>query len=100
MADQFDMFGGDRREKYETFRAGNPAVEQELLKLSRQLVRRGHKNYSINGLFEIIRWHRALETTGEYKLNNNYRAYYARDLMEEYPELDGFFRVRSQKEAG
>ena len=37
-----------------------------------------------------------LENNGEFKLNNNYRAFYARAFMKKYPEYAGFFRLREQ----
>jgi hypothetical protein len=42
-----------------------------------------------------MRYHRALVTTDDqFKLNNNYTAFYSRELMEEVLELKGFFRTR------
>ena len=34
------------------------------------------------------------------KINNNYTALAARDLMEENPELKGFFQTRTRKPRG
>lgn len=69
----------------------------KLRKLALELQRKGHKHYGINGLCEVVRWHHALETTGEFKLNNNHRPYYARMLMEKEPALEGFFELRNAK---
>ena len=92
------FFEPSSRDRYTQFRHDNPHVEAELVKLARQLISRGHQKYSIKALFEITRWHRALQTTDEdFKLNNNYAPYYARDLMDEYPDLEGFFNLRAQK---
>lgn len=33
----------------------------------------------------------------DYSLNNSYRAFYARLIMRNAPDLDGFFEVRAQK---
>ncbi len=85
-------------EMFWEFHTSNPHVLPALYDLAMQLKRRGHKKYSIAGLFEVLRFHRALKTTGEdFKLNNNYRAHYARKLMLDYPELDGFFNLRVVK---
>jgi hypothetical protein len=47
---------------------------------------------------EVVRFHRALETTDpDFKLNNNYSSRYARILMDEEPELAGFFQTRELK---
>lgn len=93
--------GGTIREQWEAFHRDNPQVFDLLKRLSLQLKQKGHKNYSIKGLFEVVRWHYALQTKGDqdFKMNNNYTALYARHLMEEVPELDGFFRTRARRSA-
>jgi len=51
-------------------------------------------------LFEVIRWQHYMTTndpSSEYKLNNNYTAFYARLLMKHTPELDGVFELRRQR---
>ena len=50
-------------------------------------------------IFEVIRWEYDLKTTGDFKLNNNYTAWYARLVMERNPSLDGFFQLRKAKAA-
>jgi hypothetical protein len=39
----------------------------------------------------------AISTTGDFKLNNNYRAHYARLIMHQEPDLDGIFELRRSK---
>ena len=85
-------------EEAQRFHENNPQVAVELLSLAHQLRRRGHRRYGIAGLFEVLRYQRALSTYGsEFKLNNNFRAFYARFLMKYDPRLDGFFEVRVQR---
>ena len=82
-------------EQFWKFYTENPSVYEELRDLALKIKRTGRKHYGMKGLFEVLRWHRALETTDEdFKLNNNYTAFYARMLMKRLPELDGFFAVR------
>lgn len=48
---------------------------------------------------ERIRWESDVATDeggSTFKLNNNYRAFYARRFMRMYPEWSGFFRTREQ----
>lgn len=60
----------------------------------------GEARLSINMLFEVMRYHRKLQTAGDdYLLNNDYRALYARMLMEREPELAGLFETRRRKAA-
>jgi hypothetical protein len=82
--------------KFEEYHAANPDIYLELLALAHQLRAKGWKHYSINGLFEVLRWQHAMKVTDPegFKLNNSYRAFYARLLMRDNPELKGFFEVR------
>ena len=51
----------------------------------------------INGIFEVLRWSR-METEGEeFKLNDHYRALYARDIMINEPDLEDFFEIRRRR---
>lgn len=80
-----------------TFHADNPQVYTRLVSLARRLVERGHSTIGIGMLFEVLRWHHAMTTNdaaSDFKLNNNYRALYARLIMTREGDLDGVFRTR------
>jgi hypothetical protein len=83
-------------EQFEAFHAANPRVYKTLLHLSREWLRRMNgRKCGISMLFERARWSLAIETdTPDYKLNNSFRAYYARLLMLKNPELHGLFSLR------
>ncbi len=77
------------------FHRDNPSVFSELRKLALDILGTGCDRWSINGLFEVLRWQRAMRTTGDpFKLNNDYRAFYARLLMREESRLKNFFATR------
>jgi hypothetical protein len=81
------------------FHLRHPRVYEELRNHAINLKRRGRKHYGVKALFEVIRYHRALETDEpgkQWLLNNNYSALYARLLMKNEPELRGFFRLRAR----
>ncbi len=78
------------------FHASNPQVYQALRRLALAMRRRGVKQFGIAALFEVLRYEAALRTAGdEFKLNNSYRSFYARLLMEREGELAGFFETRT-----
>jgi hypothetical protein len=83
------------KEKFELFHAANPQVYQNLRTLCYSWIRNGHRKAGIDTLFGVLRWQSAINTTGHegYKLNNNLKAYYARELMKE-PPLAGMFDIR------
>ena len=87
-------------ERFQEFHRDNPHVYRELAALARKMKATGRNQYGIASLFEVLRWHRALETTDQdFKVNNDYRALYARLLMEQEPDLAGFFEIRERRAA-
>jgi len=84
--------------KFKAFHEANPHIYQELRRLALKMRGTGRKRYGIKSLFEVLRWHRALASTDDdFKLNNNYTSFYARVLMEQEPELAGFFNLRKSR---
>lgn len=79
------------------FHYENPGIYDELVALARDLRDRGYTKLGIGMLFEVLRWRRMKLTVASehaFKLNNNFRAYYARLIMEREPDLDGAFDTR------
>lgn len=75
----------------------NPQIWEAFKKYAFEAKKRNLKNYSANGIFEIIRWHTDVSSRDKYKVNNNYRPDYARKMMGEFPEFKDFFMVRELK---
>lgn len=82
------------------FHKANPEVWDLFVRFTGQVIEAGYSNYSVNAIFERIRWHTDIETNDEsFKLNNNHRAYYARYFNYMYPQYGEFFRLRTTKSA-
>lgn len=81
---------------FERFHFDNPHVYRKLKQFALEVRSTGRTKYSIDGLFERLRWFYEIETQGgdPFKLNNNYRSRYARLLMANEPTLKGFFETR------
>lgn len=84
-------------ERFEQFCEENPHVYDHLVELALDYKNgTGRDRLSIKTLWERLRWEYAFTTTDEdYKLNNNYHAFYARLMMLIEPELRDFFVTRS-----
>jgi hypothetical protein len=81
--------------KFHDFDRKNPHVYDELVKLCREAKRAGKSKIGIGMLWEVMRWHFFLQTTDtDYKLNNDYRAYYARVIMVREEDLEEIFNTR------
>lgn len=77
------------------FHLDNPHVYDEIVRLARRWKRAGHRKCGIGMIFEVLRWRSGMRTGGDdFKLNNNYRSYYARMVMAQEPDLDGIFELR------
>ena len=88
----------DLVEQFALFHCANPAVYRLIRSIAYDLKRRGFKRAGMKAIFEQLRWQFALHTSGDdYKLNNNFPAFYARLLEFREPQLKGFFRTRGQR---
>jgi len=96
MSDQGRFAWGDASyEAFRAFHAANPHVYAHLRRFALEAKRSGRPRISINLLHERLRWFTTIEVQGDaFKVNNNWRPFYARLLMHEEPELAGFFETR------
>lgn len=84
---------------FREFHARSPQVFVGLKSLALIAKKRGATRYGIKALIEVYRWNVLAKTDDpEFKINNNHAPFYARLLMREVPELDGFFETRMQTE--
>lgn len=77
-------------------------VYREVVERARTLHGRGWQHFGIAAIWEAIRydWHVRVGPDGEgWKVNNNHRAFMARKVMADHPDLEGFFETRAQSAA-
>ena len=87
------------RQRWLEWHLANPHVYELFKAFTFQAIDRGHKRLSAWLVVNRIRWETAVETNGEdFKISNNFIAYYARLFMEEHPRYRGFFRTKPLKE--
>lgn len=88
-------------EQFEKFDSQHPEIYDEFVRRVDQLWNRGIRKYSSDSLLHIIRFHTVLDgrDTEQYKINNNYSAFYARKYIKQFPHREGFFATRQQKAA-
>lgn len=81
--------------RYADWLADHPGIIDVLADTARQLVAKG-KRPTMNRCFEECR--ERVHTVGdEYAMNNSFRSFASRDVMELHPDLDGLFRIRKSK---
>ena len=82
------------------FHEANPNILDEAIRFARAFRDTGKSEGSIDLVWEELRRVHPVETASDdgFRLNNNFRAYYARLAMHRAPDLAGFFEVRRQKD--
>ena len=83
--------------RFTRFHSSNPQVYENLVALARQFNRkRNDAKLGIAMLYEVLRWnyYMSVDSAEEYKLSNDFRACYARLIMEQEPDLFEFFRTK------
>lgn len=85
-------------QKFIEYHEKYPKVYQFYKEVIAQLVNRGFKRYSSDGVLHIVRFtkHDEIKRDG-FKVNNNYTPYYARLFEEENPQYKDFFSKRKVK---
>lgn len=91
-----DMSLADR---FEAWHAANPHVADALELLAASWLEH-HEAVGMGALYERLRWESGIRTEGDaYKLNNSYRAFHSRVLLDRHPNWVGRIRIREQKAA-
>jgi hypothetical protein len=80
---------------YERWDDANPDFYRQFQRFTLELLGAGRTRVAAAWIFERIRWESLMKTQGEpFKLNNSYRAIYARRFMFDFPNHDGVFELR------
>lgn len=84
------------QEEFEEFHRANPDVYNYLVSESRLAKAMGHEKLGIQMLWERLRWEVFIvrKADATYKLSNNHTSRYARRIMEQEPDLAGFFMLK------
>jgi hypothetical protein len=85
-------------QKFLDFDAENPKIWDMFCLFSQQLIHAGWDRYSADAILHRVRWETAVRgVNDQFKINNNYSAFYARKFREHYPEYEEFFETRKSK---
>jgi hypothetical protein len=95
----FDRHTKTIEERFQEFHTRHPEVWDLYVRFANELLAAGCQRYGIGALTERIRWHYATQPDGgeEFKINNDYRALYARALVQHDPRLADLFEMRERR---
>lgn len=93
-----DVFKGydlRTRNAFWKYHEQRPQIFEKFKQYAYQMKRAGREHYGAKGIIERIRWdmHMGYEE-GDFKISNTFFPLYARLLVKECPEFDGFFRLK------
>jgi hypothetical protein len=84
-------------ERFSRFHRENPSLYREFERRALALYNAGVKRIAIAQIAEVIRYDEAVAKRGHYKVNNSYRAFYARMLVHDHPELSSLIETRGHE---
>lgn len=87
--------------RFKDFDTTHPEIYGLFKFFANELLAAGRSRYSARTIIERIRWHHATAgNDGEFKINNNFIAYYARKLAAEDSRFQEFFTWRKMLHEG
>ena len=89
----------ERKMKWWEWHKNNPQVYEKFKLYTFDAISSGRKNYSHWAIINRIRWNAEIETSGgDFKISNDHICFYARLFHAQFPEYDGFFKLKPLKE--
>jgi|TARA_B100001778_G_scaffold330509_1_gene333133 hypothetical protein len=86
------------KKKWWAWHKQNPHVYKLFERFTLEAISKGHKRLSAWLVVNRIRWETTIETSGsDFKISNDYIAYYARLFHALNPKYDGFFITKKMK---
>lgn len=97
-----NLFDDHENEDFKRFKAydeENPDVYQFFRQYALKSIERGYKRLSAEFIFNVIRWETPIRANGgeDFKINNNFKPWYSRKFIREFPQYHGFFEQRRSK---
>ena len=94
---QLHLFDGINNNKFPKYHNENPHIYEAFKLYTFKSIDKKFNHFSAEFVFNIIRWETSIGGNDLFKLNNNYKAFYSRMFMNEYPQHKGYFRTRKSK---
>jgi len=81
---------------FKNLHATHPEIYDIFEKFTFDLIGLKFKRYSADAVMHRVRWETEVSSGGNFKINNNFVAFYARLFMQNNPQHAGFFETRVQ----
>lgn len=91
-------FNQKANEKFERYHFLNPQIYNAFRYFTLKAIEKGYKRLSAEFIINIIRWETKISATDDdYKINNNYKAFYVRKFISDFPKYKNLFELRTSK---
>ena len=98
MNDQLEFtFEGTAKEKFDQYDNANPHIYELFKRFAFEAIDSGREYFSAEAIVNRVRWETMISGDDDYKINNNYKPFYSRKFMNEFPQYNNFFRTRISK---
>ena len=95
MMNSVDKSSKDLVTEWKHFHVKNPEVYELFKRFAFEAINKGHLRLSSEMIINRIRWETSVVTSDkDYKINNDYKPFYARLFMEENQTYGNFFNTR------
>ena len=89
--------------RFAAFDKANPHIGRMFDAITLSLIEKGCKRYSADAILHRVRWETMVMVTqawgsgSVFKINDHWSACYARRFLDQYPEHEGFFELRTSE---
>lgn len=90
----FETVDEETYRAFQQYHRTNPAIFAAFKKFAFE-ARGRKKRFGAKAVMERVRWELEINTTGSFKVNNDFTALYARLLIYQHPEFKNFFSLRT-----
>lgn len=88
----------DLKERFEQYHRINPHIYAQFRYYTLKAIQSGYKNFGSQMIIERIRWQTGVVAKqSDFKINNDFAAFYSRMFMIEYPSYSTYFRTRQSQ---
>jgi hypothetical protein len=84
------------KERFDEYHKENPHIYHQFRYYTLKAIQSGYKHFGSQMIIERIRWKTGVVSkNSDFKINNDYAAFYSRMFMAEYPSYSSYFRTRN-----
>lgn len=94
----FENLESPQFKRFKAYHDENLHIYEYFKRYALRSIEKGFKHLSAEFIFNVIRWETPITASGEdFKINNDFKPWYSRLFMKDYPQYEGFFRKRASK---